>query len=414
MNFSGTGGMIHYMTPQGVGDAWVGNELRIVDRAGIPFVLHALHRPDQTYFSSPDIAAFDAATHAVYPVRSMTALGAVLAGPSRFGGRFFAAFADALVGPRESLRNRAVGLWHFALACHWAAGLRADPPAHIHSQWIHSAGTVAMYGAWLLDRPFSFTGHAADLFRNRQALATKIARAEFIICISEFHRQFYLENGADPAQLQIAYCGIDTSHFTPRRRPRDPAQPYHILSSGRLVEKKGFADLIRACAILRDRGLEFRCTIAGSGPDEADLRARVRAEGLEDLVVLTGQALKQEDIPDFMATGDVYTLPCVWASDNDVDGLPQMLMEAMACGLPAISTRLVGIPDLIRDGETGLLVAPNDPEALADALMRLEADADLADHLSEAGHRHLVDTFDLDRCLEPLLEKFRASLEAAK
>ncbi|WP_166486308.1 glycosyltransferase family 4 protein [Jannaschia sp. CCS1] len=402
------------MTPKGVGDAWVGNELRVMQKAEIPFVLHALNHPDQTYFSSDDIATLESATNYIYPLRQWVALWAILMAPFRFGRRFFSSLANALVGPSESFRNRAVGLWHFALACHWAAGLRASPPVHIHSQWIHSAGTVAMYGAWLLDRPFSFTGHAADLFRNRQALDTKIARAEFIICISEFHRQFYLENGADPAQLHIAYCGIDTSHFTPRRRPRDRTRPYHILSSGRLVEKKGFADLIRTCVILRDRGLDYRCTIAGSGPDEGVLRAQIAQSGLEDLVTLTGEALKQEDIPDFMATGDVYTLPCIWASDNDVDGLPQMLMEAMACGLPAISTRLVGIPDLIHDGETGLLVDPNDPEALADALMRLESDTVFADDLSQAGYRHLVDTFDLDRCLEPLLEKFRASLEAAK
>jgi glycosyltransferase involved in cell wall biosynthesis len=405
--------MIHYMTPKGVGDAWVGNELRIVGKAGIPFVLHALNRPDQTYFSSPDIAALDAGTRAIYPVGAVTLAGAVLAAPVRFGSAFFAALGEALTGPRESHRNRLVGLWHFMLACHWAAGLRAAPPVHIHSQWIHSAGTVAMYGAWLLGRPFSFTGPAADLFRNRQALATKIRRADFIICISEFHRQFYLENGARPEQLRIAYCGIDTAHFTPRRRPRDRTRPYHILSSGRLVEKKGFADLIRACAILRERGLDFRCTIAGSGPDEAALRAQIAASGLDDRVTLTGEALKQEDIPDFMGTGDVYTLPCIWASDNDVDGLPQMLMEAMGCGLPPVSTRLVGIPDLVIDGQTGLLVEPGDAQALADALMRLEADDDLAERLSGAGYRHLVDKFDLDRCLDPLLNRFVASLEAA-
>jgi glycosyltransferase involved in cell wall biosynthesis len=406
--------MIHYMTPKGVGDAWVGNELRIVDRAGIAFVLHALNRPDQTYFSSPDIAALDDATRAIYPVGTLTILGACLAAPFRFGGRFFTALAEALTGPRETVRNRLVGLWHFALACHWAAGLQGDRVSHIHSQWIHSAGTVAMYGAWLLDRSFSFTGHAADLFRNRQALATKIARAEFIVCISEFHRGFYLENGARPEQLFVAYCGIDTRHFTPRRRPRDRNRPWHILSSGRLVEKKGFSDLVRACAILHDRGLDFRCTIAGSGPDDAALRAQIRAAGLDGLVTMTGKALKQEDIPAFMETGDVYALPCVWASDNDVDGLPQMLMEAMACGLPAVSTRLVGIPDLIRDGETGLLVAPNDPGALADALQRLEACDDLADRLSTAGYGHLVTTFDLDRCLDPLLDRFRQKTEAAK
>jgi len=405
--------MIHYMTTQGVGDAWVGNELRVVRAAGIPFALHALMRPGATYFTAPDIAALNTATHYLYPLSRGAVIGAVLAGPARFGGRFWRALGEALTGPRESLRNRAVGLWHFAVACHWAHQLRGAEVSHIHSQWIHSAGTVAMYGAWLLGNSFSFTGHAADLFRNRQALATKIARADFIICISEFHRRFYIENGADPAKLRIAYCGIDTGHFTPNRRARPEGEPVHILSSGRLVEKKGFADLIRACGVLRERGLDFRCTIAGSGPDEADLRAQIAQAGLEDLVTLTGRALKQEEIPDFMATGDIYTLPCVWASDNDVDGLPQMLMEAMACGLPAVSTRLVGIPDLIRDGETGLLVAPNDPQALAEALIRLAADETLAKDLSEAGYRHLVDIFDLDRCLEPLLDEFRARLEAA-
>jgi glycosyltransferase involved in cell wall biosynthesis len=269
-----------------------------------------------------------------------------------------------------------------------------------------------MYGAWLLGVPFSFTGHAADLFRDRAALDDKIRRADFIVCISEFHRQFYIQNGADPAKLIIAYCGIDTTHFSPRRRPREAGQPYRILSSGRLVGKKGFPDLIRACATLRECGVDFRCTIAGSGPDEAALRAQIAATGLGDLVTLTGKALKQEDIPDFMESGDVYALPCVWAADNDVDGLPQMLMEAMACGLPAVSTRLVGIPDLVRHDETGLLVDSGDSAALAGALMRLEADPALADRLAEAGRRHVIDVFDLDRCLEPLLERFRARLES--
>jgi glycosyltransferase involved in cell wall biosynthesis len=271
-----------------------------------------------------------------------------------------------------------------------------------------------MYGAWLLGKPFSFTGHAADLFRNRAALKDKIRRAGFIICISEFHRQFFLENGARPEQLHIAYCGIDTGHFTPRRRTRAKGEPLHILSSGRLVDKKGFDVLIGACALLRDKGYAFRCTIAGSGPLEADLRARIAAAGLDGRVAMTGEALKQEDIPAFMYSGDVYCLPCVWAKDNDVDGLPQMLMEAMACGLPAISTRLVGIPDLVIDGETGLLVPPEDAEALADALMRLGDDESFAQQLAESGHTHVTKSFDIDSCLEPLLRQFRSVLESKR
>lgn len=396
------------MTIQGVGDAWVGNELRVVRKAGIPVVLHALRRPGKTFFTSEDIAELDRATRAIYPLSKGKVIAATLAAPFRFGTRFWRALGSALFGPRESLRVRALGLWHLGVACHWAAGLRAAPPAHIHSQWAHAGASVAMYGAALLGVPFSFTGHAADLFRERAALRTKIKAADFIVCISEFHRQFYLSEGADPAKLFVAYCGIDTSHFTPVRRVRPEGAPVRILSSGRLVEKKGFDVLVEALALLRDRGMAFEAVIAGSGPLEASLRALVAARGLGDRVTITGQALKQEDIPAFMATGDIYALACQRAPDGDVDGLPQMLMEAMACGLPAVSTRLVGIPDLVIEGETGLLVPPEDAPALADALARLAGDEPLALQLAAAGRDHVLARFDLTSCLEPLLARYRA------
>lgn len=405
--------MIHYMTTQGVGDAWVGNELRAVTGAGVPVTLHALRRPGKTYFTAPDIAAFDEGTRTLYPLPPLGFLADVLAAPVRFGARFRAALKDALFGPRESLQVRFTTLGHLAVACHWAARLREDDVAHIHSQWIHSGGSVAMYGAWLLGRPFSFTGHAADLFRERMALASKIDRADFIACISEFHRDFYLSEGADPEKLAIVYCGIDTDHFAPVLRNREPGAPFHVLSSGRLVEKKGFPVLIDALAILRDRGVDLRATIGGSGPDEAALRAQIAGKGLDDIVTLTGEALKQEDIPAFMGQGDVYALPCVEASDGDIDGLPQMLMEAMACGLPAVSTRLVGIPDLVKDGETGLLVAPKDADALADALDRLRTDPELARDLAAAGRTRVTEVFDMPGCLDPLITRFRAKLESS-
>jgi len=173
------------------------------------------------------------------------------------------------------------------------------------------------------------------------------------------------------------------------------------------VPKKGFADLIAACGVLRDRGVEVRCRIGGSGPLEKELRAQVAELGLDDRVELTGELLPQERIPDFMAAGHVYCLPCVWAPDGDVDGLPQMLMEAMACGLPAVSTRLVGIPDLIEHEHTGLLVEPGDVDALADALERLAGDRELRHRLAIAGRERVIETFDLDRCLEPLFRIFR-------
>jgi glycosyltransferase involved in cell wall biosynthesis len=239
-------------------------------------------------------------------------------------------------------------------------------------------------------------------------LRDKIRRADFIVCISEFHRRFYLEHGARPAQLHVVYCGIDTSAFAFRRRPRSGR--FRVLSVGRLVEKKGFGDLIEACRLLVDRGRDVEVAIGGDGPLEADLRRRVAELGLGDRVELPGRPILQEDLPAFLAGGDAFAQPCVWSSDGDVDGTPRTLMEAMACGLPSVSTRLAGIPDIIEDGAAGLLVEPGDVAGLADALQRLVDDPALADRLARGGRDRIDALFRLDDCLEPLFALFQGRL----
>lgn len=407
---------VHYITPVGIGNAWVANELRQVDAAGVPFVLHAMRPPPKLRHGSDWAVRMNDRTIVIYPLPALGLLVTALLAPLLFHRHFFPALWNAFFGKREHIRARVAGIAHLFVACHWARGARdlRERVTHIHSQWINSGGTIAMYGAWLLDVPFSFTGHAADLFRERCALEDKIRRAEFIVCISEFHRRFYLQLGAQPKQLLLAYCGIDLDWFYPSKRERSSGQPYRILSSGRLVEKKGFGYLIDACRILADRGERFECMIGGDGELEGELRAQVERLGLSERITLTGRALLQEKIVDFMHGGDVYVLPCVWASDNDVDGLPQMLMEAMACGLPAISTRLVGIPDLVRNEETGLLVEPNDPVALADAIRRLMHDRLLGARLAEAGRHWVGERFNLRTCLEPLIDRYRRRLGLAE
>jgi len=404
--------MIHYMTTRGIGNAWVGNELRILQREKIPFRLHSLVRPETSYFLSPEFTEIAEQTNVIYPL-GMSAIFSLLAAPWLFGARFWSALWNAVTGPRESTWLRLKVLWHLIVACDWARRQRHERISLIHSQWINSSGTVAMYGAWLLDKPFSFTGHAADLFRGRVALADKIERASQIVCISQFHRSFYLEHGARPEQLRIAYCGIDSSHFVPPAHPRLKDGTLHLLSSGRLVEKKGFRYVIEACRILIDRGVQIRCTIAGSGPLEGELRGRVQSLGLEDEIRITGEPLMQEEIPEFMHQGDIYCLPCVWASDNDVDGLPQMLMEAMASELPVVSTRLVGIPDLVIHEKTGLLAQPGNATELADCIQRVWDDPDLSTRLAKSGRQHVIANFDLVGCLKPLTEYFESQLVAA-
>jgi glycosyltransferase involved in cell wall biosynthesis len=266
-----------------------------------------------------------------------------------------------------------------------------------------------MYGAWLLGVPFSFTGHAVDLFRDRAALADKIQRAEFIVCISQFHRAFYQSHGARDEQLHLVYCGIDANVFRFQRAPR-PGQRPRILSVGRLIEKKGFHDLIDACRTLADRHVDFECVIAGSGPIEAELRRRITEGGLAERVHVTGTPILQDELPEFLARADIYAQPCVWSKDGDVDGTPRTLMEAMACGLPAVATRLAGIPDIIEHERSGLLVEPGNVVQLADALERLVTDPGLADRLARGGREQILEKFQIDECLERLANLFRDRL----
>ncbi len=398
--------MIHYITTNGVGNAWVGNELRTVGKAGVKVVLHSIRRPGSIYFSSTDINQLNLATRAIYPLPIFKFFTSLLFAPFLFKGHFFSALFNVLVSPRESFVIRVKCAWHFLVACHWARSLRMQDIGAIHSQWVHSCGTVGMYGAWLLNVPFGFTGHAADLFRERSALRDKIKKASYIICISNFHRDFFLIYGAKPAQLKVSYCGIDVKQFAPKSIQDDSCGTFKIISSGRLVEKKGFEYLIDACQLLVGR-LDFKCVIAGSGELEDSLISRIQSLGLEDFVHVTGIPLLQEDIPSFMNGGDCYCLPCVWASDNDVDGLPQMLMESMACGIPTISTRLVGIPDLIVHNQTGILLEPNNSKEIADAIEYLYLNPEIRASLSAKGRQIVIDKFNLDTCLEPLIHEFK-------
>jgi len=411
--------MIHYMTSEGLGSPWVGNELRIVTRAGVPVTLHMMRRPEKIHFTSDWAKQIQQnAAPPLYPIRVVPFVLNNLAAPFVFGPKWFGALGNALFGERENSRARVATVAHLFVAASWAMDMRRAAVSHVHAQWAFGSATIAMYGAWLLGVPFSFTGHAVDLTRQRVALRDKIKRASFIIAISEWHRNFYIEQdaGATPGltdKIHVAYCGIYTDEMvpaSPQARAARANEPFTILSAGRLIEKKGFPHLIEACTILKRRGRNFRCIIAGSGPDEAMLRSLIETLGVGDVVTMTGKALQQETIPAFMHAGDLFVLACVVAKDGDVDGLPQLTMEAMGCGLPAVTTRLVGNPDLVIHERTGLLVDPGNAEQLAAAIERVMDDPALRERLARDGREHVLRVFDITGSLEPLIRRFKDAL----
>lgn len=257
---------------------------------------------------------------------------------------------------------------------------------HAHFAWL--SGAAAWIAARLLDLPFTVTVHAFDIYSHQNDLLRLVTgQADQVIAISEYNReQLAALHTCAEDRITVIHCGIDPTRLQVREQQpqgRSDDSPLQILSVGSLVAKKGHAYLIAACQSLRERGLTLRCTIIGSGPEEAALRQQAASLGLEDEVLLLGARSHPETIAAY-AQSDLFVLASVVGRDGDRDGIPVVLMEAGMMGLPLISTQVSGIPELVRHGETGWLVRPGDSIALADAIAALAADLELRNRLGRS------------------------------
>lgn len=278
-----------------------------------------------------------------------------------------------------------------AQALELALAAREHGIDHLHAHFGSAATTVARLAGRIAEIPYSFTVHAKDLFHEdvvAAELERKLAEAHHVVTISDYNRRFLSErygSAADGVRLIRNGLMLDAFPFVvPDDRP--PA----IVAVGRLVEKKGFDVLLDACARLAGDGRRFRCDLVGDGPLAGDLRAQAARLGLLGDVVRFHGSLSQRGVRATVTEAAVLAAPCVVAADGNRDGLPTVLLEAMALGTPCVTTPVTGIPEAVRDGETGLLVPERDADALAAALARLLDDVDLRVRLARAG-RALVE-----------------------
>ena len=290
-------------------------------------------------------------------------------------------------------------------ALHLARRLRAMGIQHVHAHW----ATYPALVAWIIGRVsgirYSVTAHAHDLFLPNPLLAEKLRDAAFFATISEFNRALLIQ-GCGPGALEkvrLIRCGIPLAEFPYGEPPLADAEPAHVVSVGRLVDYKGFDVLIRACWMLRDRGLPLRLTIVGDGPERKSLEALVGELKVTGMVTFAGSR-RQEEVRGIMRHASLFALACVQGKDGQQDGIPIVLMEAMALGVPVVSTRLSGIPELVKDGQTGLLARPGDPQHLALAMERLLQDDALAASLRRDARTWVTIEFDLDRWVGQLSE----------
>ncbi|HVF40852.1 MAG TPA: glycosyltransferase [Gemmatimonadaceae bacterium] len=295
-------------------------------------------------------------------------------------------------------------LWRFVQASWVADRARRTGVRHLHAHFANRSATVAQQAAKLLGVPFSFTAHAFDIYRgaDHAVIARKMADSKFTVTVSEFNVRFLdsLMNGKR-GRVELVRNGIDMSRFMPA--PRVPMTPFRILTVARLVEKKGIPVLVEACRVLRDRGHKFRCDIIGKGALRAELERNIRANELGSMVRLLGPLPQQEIIRRYQVA-HVVALPCIVAADGNRDGLPVSIVEAMACGLPVISTPVTGIPEVIQDGCNGLLVPEGDAVALADALERMMTDDELYARLRSSARASVCESFDQRRTAAKLYD----------
>lgn len=282
--------------------------------------------------------------------------------------------------------------------------LRDFDPQLIHAHWATYPSTAAWLLADLLQRPFGFTCHAHDIFANPQLLAQKIERARLAVTISHYNVDWLAAHATAGAaqKLHLVRCGVDLPALPFRSTGREQSL---LLAVGRLDPIKGFDVLIAALAVLARRGITFHCQIVGEGPQRPLLERAIARYALGKQVELTG-ALPQDQVRALMYRAGVFVLPCRIDAKGNRDGIPVALMEAMAAGTPAISSTVSGVPELIESGCHGLLVAPDDVEALAAAITALLADGDLRQRLAAAARIKVERDHDARREAAKLLALF--------
>jgi colanic acid/amylovoran biosynthesis glycosyltransferase len=327
------------------------------------------------------------------PRTYLSTLAAVVRGGLRFS-------------PLEAAKETVVFLQAGALARIAAR----DGVDHVHAHFASHAATAAWVVHRLTGIPFSFTAHANDLFVAPVVLDRKVADARFVIAISEYNRRLLGERDPSPRRLEVVHCGVDTDLHA----WRDPGSrdPDRVVCVAGLFPKKGHVHLIDALALVAERRPDIALELVGEGPERGRILQRARERGVAGRVSLLG-ALSSEDVRATVAGAGVFVLSAVRLSSGRMEGIPVALMEAMAAGVPVVSTRLSGIPELVQDGVTGLLAEPGDPRSLAAAMERVLEDEALAARLALGARELVVRSFSLTREAARLGDLFAESVQRA-
>jgi colanic acid/amylovoran biosynthesis glycosyltransferase len=308
---------------------------------------------------------------------------------------YFKTWFEVLRGTWGSLNFFLGALAIFPQAVCVAEEMMQKQIRHVHAHFANHPTVAALIIHRLSRIPFSFTARGTDIQVDRHMLKAKVEAAEFAIAVSSYNRNILIEEGGPGVRdkVHVIYGGVDTERLAPQPESRG-AGTFRILCVGRFEEVKGHEILVEACRLLRDQGVAFECRLVGEGPLLSKVARQIRRDRLSGFVSLLGPRTYAEVVRE-LAMAHVVVSPTVPTRQGKREGIPNVLKEGMACGLPVVASQVGGIPELVDDQQTGILLPPGNAAALAAALRRLHDDPNLRRRLGCAAREKIVREFSL-------------------
>lgn len=383
---------------------FIDREIKSLRQDGVDLQVVAVRQPPTDMPLSAEQRALQEGVLYMLPVKPGKLLLAALYYALLHPLRFFGALAFLLSRPHPSLTAWAKSLLHFGQGVYTAYLLRGRSFDELHAHFIDRAATIALITSRLLGVPYSLSIHAgADVFVHPVLVREKLSAARMVVSCTNYNKK-YLEKllGQDLSEkITCIPHGLDGSLYQPE--VVEAGEKRLILGVGQLAERKGFAYLIEACRRLDRMEMSFECQIVGEGPQRRQLQDLIDRYSLTEKVHLTG-ALAHEKVLQKYRQAALLVMPCIQTPSGDVDGIPNVLLEAMAMQVPVISTAISAIPELIQHEWNGLLVPQKDAEALTSAIVRLLEDPGLRTEIARRGRQAVLEKYDVKTNIRRLTE----------
>lgn len=385
-------------------ETFILNEILELERQGVSLEIFSLRQPPRDGKFHPDVEKVKAKVTyipSLLPEFSWGKLWSLLGANLRLLKRNPQYYVNAFKFYFSRPERRRIN--EFLQAGSLAFQLKERGITHLHAHFANVPTSIAEIVESFGFIKYSFTAHAKDIYLSeKEVLDRKIKKAKFVLTCTKYNTEYLQELSTSDTPIYLSYHGLNLDRFQPNLNiiGQDEESPL-ILSVGRLCEKKGFPYLFEACQILKQKGHNFRCQIVGYGPMKEELQQLIETLEIDDRVSLLGQ-MAQDEVVKLYAKADIFALPCKITEDGDRDGIPNVLIEAMAMEVPVVSTDISGISELIEHKINGILIPEKDAKALAEELEQLLTQPQLVRELKKACRSKVLQQFSLDKNIKQI------------